>query len=111
MILLIPRWVWRCVAVTRRQAAFAGGLVGLIVPAIVLTLLYLFGIWRIVRVGSTDLTHILWPFSVMLTTTWHSTIGGVLITVAAVAFNCLMYIALALLLQAFMRLINHRGAA
>ena len=74
-------------------------------PGIALTLLSLFGVWRIVRVGNTDLTHILWPFCVMLTTTWRSTGSGILITTAAVAFNCLMYIAIALLLRALVRLV------
>jgi hypothetical protein len=89
--------------------ALAGGVVGLIMPAIALTLLSLFGILRIVRVGNTDLTHILWPFSVMLTTTWHRTASGILITIAAVAFNCVTYMVIALLLQALVRLMPRRG--
>ena len=50
---------------TQRKVVLISAVVGLIMPCVVLTLLSLFGVWRIVRVGNTDLTHILWPFSAM----------------------------------------------
>jgi len=43
--------------VTTKKTAVIGGVAGLIVPGIVLTLLSWFGVWRIVRIGNTDLTH------------------------------------------------------
>ena len=84
---------------TTKKTAVIGGVAGLIVPGIVLTLLSWFGVWRIVRIGNTDLTHILWPSSAMLTVTWHTTVGGIMTTVASIAFNCLLYIAGAFLLR------------
>jgi hypothetical protein len=85
--------------VTQRKVVLISGVVGLVMPCVVLTLLSLFGVWRIVRVGNTDLTHILWPFSAMVTITWHSTVGGIMTTIAAVLLNCLAYIAVGLLLR------------
>lgn len=94
---------------TKRQVAFIGGFVGLIVPIVVLTLFSWFGVWSIVRIGSTDLTHILWPFSVMITVAWQHTGIGILTTAAAVTLNCLVYIAAALLLRAFVTAISDRS--
>jgi hypothetical protein len=95
--------------VTKRQAVFVGGLFGLVVPMTVLTLLYFYGVWDIMSIGHSDLRTIFWPFSVMLTTGWCRTVPGLLITVAAVAYNCLTYIGMALLLRVCVNLIAHRG--
>jgi hypothetical protein len=57
----------------------------------------------------TDLRTILWPFSVMLTTGWYCTVPGVLITLAAIAYNRLTYIGIALLLRACADLVADRG--
>ena len=87
---------------TTRQIAYAAGSLGLIVSGMVLAL-YWFGVGGILRVGTTDLTYILWPASVMLTVGWNRTIPGVMITISSVAINCLMYIAIALLLRALIQ--------
>ena len=75
-----------------------GCIAGLIPPAIILTLLYRYGIWEIM-LGRTDLRLILWPFSVMLPLNWCCTVSGVLTTMASVASNCLMYASLLLLVR------------
>jgi hypothetical protein len=52
-----------------------------------------------------------WPSSVMLTLDWCCTVLGILITASSVAINCLIYIAIGLLLRAGIRAIKpHRGA-
>ena len=90
---------------TVRQTAAVGGAVALIVSGTVLFLLRRFGVWRLMRVGSTDLRIVLWPSSVMLTSGWCSTIPGIMTTISSVAINCLLYIVIALLLRACVRLI------
>lgn len=87
---------------TNRQAAFVGGLVGLVAATILLTLLYFYGV-------RTDLRLILWPFSVMLTTGWYCTVRGLLITIAAIAYNCLAYMGVTLLLRASVKFILRPG--
>ena len=87
---------------TKRQAVLGGGLVGLVVPVIVLTLHYFYGVGYTTRI-------ILFPFSVMLTAGWCCTVPGLLITVAAIACNCLTYIGIALLLRVCINLVAHRG--
>jgi hypothetical protein len=44
--------------VTKRQVVLVGGVVGLVAPAIVLTLLYFYGVSQIMSVGHTDLRTI-----------------------------------------------------
>lgn len=75
-----------------------GGAVGLVAPAVVLTLLSVYGVWQIM-IGHFDLRVILWPFSVMLPLRWCSTVPGILTTAAAMAYNCLAYVGIALLLR------------
>lgn len=94
---------------TKRQTVLVGGVFGLVAPAIVLTLLHFYGVWHIMRVGHTDLRNIFWPFSVMLTTGWCCTVPGLLITVAAMVYNCLTYMGIALLLRACVNFVAHRG--
>jgi hypothetical protein len=48
---------------------------------------------------------VLWPSSVMLTSGWCSTVPGILITISSIAINCLLYVCVALLLRACVRLI------
>ena len=94
---------------TKRRVVVIGGLIGLIAPAVVLSLLYFYGVWVITTSGGIDLRTIFWPFSVMLTTGWCCTVPGLLITLAAIAYNCLAYIAVGLLLRALIGLIAQRG--
>jgi hypothetical protein len=79
-----------------------GGIVGLIVPLMLMALIYFVGINAKVRI-------VLWPFSVMLTPDWFSTVRGLLITTVATACNCIAYTAIALLLNTSVRLCSQRG--
>jgi hypothetical protein len=95
---------------TVRQAVIAGGSLGLTVPALVLALLWRYGIWEIM-LGDTDLRKMLWPSSVIMMVGWCCTVPGVLLTVLSIAINCLLYVAVALLLRAGIRLaLPHRPA-
>jgi hypothetical protein len=94
-------------SVTRRNTVLIGGIVGLIVPAIVLTLLW-FGIAGDVIAGNLNLTYVLWPSYGMLVGGWRSTVPGVMITLSSVAINCLIYILIALLLRTGIREIRKR---
>jgi hypothetical protein len=90
---------------TVRQTAAIGGTVGLIVSGAVLALLWRFGVWRLMRIGGTDLRVVLWPSSVMLTGGWCSTLPGIMTTISSIAINCLLYAAIALGLRACFRLV------
>jgi hypothetical protein len=57
----------------------AGGLVGLAVSLVVLSLIWL-GVAGVLFVGTVDLAGVFWPSFFMLTTTWHTTVPGFLIT-------------------------------
>ena len=94
---------------TLRRTLLLGGLAGLLPPLVVLTLLWRFGVF-IILMGGIDLRAILWPSSVMLTLGWCCTVAGILITISSVAINCLMYIAIALLLHASFRWLRQHMA-
>jgi hypothetical protein len=84
---------------TKRNVVLLGGCVGLVGPFVVIALMSFYGVWEIMKIGPTDLRVILWPFSVMLIGGWCSTIPGVLITIAAISYNCLLYVAIALAIR------------
>ena len=88
---------------TRKQVVLIACIAGLIMPGVVLTLYSLFGVWRIVAIGNTDLTRISWPSSVMVTVTWRNSVAGIMTTAASIAFNCIFYVAVAVLLRAGIR--------
>jgi len=88
--------------VTKRQVAIMAGVVGLIASAVELALIR-FGVLGVLRADGIDFVHILWPSSVMLISRW-CTVQGLLITVSSIAINCLLYVAIALLLRAGVRL-------
>jgi hypothetical protein len=92
-----------------RQTAATGGAIGLIVSGTVLVLLWRFGVWRLMTIGSTDLRVVLWPSSVMLTSGWRSTLPGIMTTISSIAINCLVYMAIALLLRAGIRAARTTG--
>jgi hypothetical protein len=95
---------------TTRQTVAAGGVVGLAVSVVVLALLLKYGIWEIM-LGNVDLRAVLWPSSVMVTVGWCCTVPGILTTVFSIAINCLIYIAVALLLRTGIRALKpHRSA-
>jgi hypothetical protein len=88
---------------TGRQVATIGGIVGLLVSCMVLVLLWI-GALGVLRLRGVNLVHVLWPSSVMLTVGWYYTIPGILITISSIAINCLLYLVIALLLRACVRL-------
>jgi hypothetical protein len=73
-----------------RRAAIVGGTVGLIVSAAALVLWW-WGVAGVLRIGHINLMYIFWPSSFMLTTTWGSTVLGIMLTVISVALNVLLY--------------------
>jgi len=89
--------------VTKRQVATIGGIIGLTVSSLVLVLLWV-GVLGALRLRGVDLAHVLWPSSVMLTLGWCCTFPGILITISSIAINCLLYVVIALLLRAGVRL-------
>jgi hypothetical protein len=90
--------------VTKRQVATIGGIVGLTVSSLVLVLLWV-GVLGALRLRGVDWVRVLWPSSVMLTLGWCCTLPGILITISSIAINCLLYVVIALLLRAGVRLI------
>ncbi len=93
---------------TVRRTVVAGGVAGLVVSGAVLVFFWLFGVWRIL-IGTTNLRVVLWPSSVMLTAGWHTTLLGIMTTVSSIALNCLMYIAIALVLRSCIRSFRRLG--
>lgn len=90
---------------TKNHVVLVGAVLGLIVPMIVLTILW-FGLGFGITVGSINLTNLLWPSSTMLIRGWHSTVPGVRITASSIAINCLLYVAIALVLRACINFIT-----
>jgi hypothetical protein len=92
---------------TKKQVLIIFGILGLIAPAIGLTLLWFGMAWGF-GVGNTNLMNLLWPSNVMVIRGWRSTVPGIMITVSSVAINCLMYAGIALVVRACIRLIAKR---
>ena len=92
---------------TGRQAAILGGTAGLAVSAVILALVWR-GVSGLLFVGSVDLAGVFWPSFFLLTTSWHSSVPGAVITLCAVAINCLFYALFALALWATVRSIFAR---
>ena len=92
---------------TNRTVLLIGALFGLAISGAVLTLLW-FGVAGVLQanVTGTDWMHLFWPASVMLVVGWHSTIPGLMITVPAVAINCVLYMAIAYALWQLARLLR-----
>ncbi len=90
---------------TTRQVLIVGGIVGLLLSSTVLALLW-FGVAGVLVVGKTDLMYVFWPSSVMLLTSWRSTIPGIMLTASSVAINCLLYMALGYALLRVVRLVR-----
>jgi hypothetical protein len=84
--------------VTNKQAAWVGGILGLVAPLIVLTLFVLYGVWE-VRLGNSNLTELLWPSSRLMIISWASSFKGITLKLVSVSLNCGLYIALALALR------------
>jgi hypothetical protein len=94
---------------TVRRTVMVGGAVGLAVSVVMLAVLEMYGVWQIM-LGKIDLRAVLWPSSIMLPINWCCTVGGILTTISSVAINCLVYIAIALLLRAGIRAIKPPAA-
>ena len=88
-----------------RQVLIVGGIVGLLVSSAVLALLW-FGVAGVLYVSGSNLMYVFWPSSVMLVTTWRSTVPGVMITLSSVAINCLLYMSVAYALTRLAQLIR-----
>ena len=88
-----------------RTVLLIGILMGLVTSVTILTLLW-FGVAGVLHPNATspDWMFIFWPSSFMHVTTWRSTIPGVLITISAVVFNCLLYMVIAYGLLQLLRL-------
>jgi len=86
---------------------FIGALLGLAIPGAVLTLLW-FGVAGVLHANATgtDWIKLFWLASVMLVVGWRSTIPGLMITVSAVAINCVLYMAIAYALWQLARLLR-----
>lgn len=85
-----------------RQVALWGGIVGLVISALILASLA-FGVSGVLRVHDIDLMYVLWPSSMMLTIGWRTTAAGIATTVLSVAINFLTYAGIALVLGACIR--------
>ena len=83
---------------TTRQVLLIGGIAGLSIPALALALAW-FGLPSDFMAGEVNLTRLLWPSYMMLVVGWRSTIPGIVITIFAVATNCLLYMAFAYTLR------------
>jgi hypothetical protein len=96
-----------------RHVALCGGIVGLIISCVILTLLA-FGVSGVLTVHSIQLMNVFWPSSTMLTVGWRTTPVGITITVLSVVINSLTYSAIVLLLRAGIRsalgLVRHGSA-
>lgn len=84
---------------TMKKAVLTGCSLGLIMPSVSLALLS-FGISGELTAGRLNLTLMLWPSIVMLVTGWRSTVPGIMITISAIAINCLIYSSIAIALRA-----------
>jgi len=71
----------------------------------VLMLLW-FGVAGVLIVGHTDTMYVLWPSSSILTVGWRSTVPGVMTTMASVAINCLLYMAIVYVLHRVVRIVR-----
>lgn len=90
---------------TKRQAAVLGGGIGLTVSGVILAIVWL-GVSGVLFVANVDLASVFWPSFFLLTTSWHSSIPGAVMTLCAIAINCLIYALLALALWAVVRTIS-----
>jgi len=90
---------------TTRQVLIVGGIAGMLVSSAVLALFW-FGVAGVLVIGKTDLMYYFWPSSVMLVSSWRSTIPGIMITTSSIVINCLLYMALAYALLRVARLLR-----
>ena len=92
---------------TSRAVLLIGALFGLAISSAVLTLMW-FGVAGVLQPNATgtDWMHVIWPASVMLVVGWRSTIPGLMITVSAVAINCVLYMAIEYALWQLARLLR-----
>lgn len=84
-----------------------GGVLGLVAPAVVLTLFSVYGVWQIMF-RHTDLRTVFWPSSVMMITGWCCTVPGVLITISSAAINVVLYAFVAVAIRSCLRFVAGR---
>ncbi len=92
-----------------RKAALLGGILGLVICVIVLSL-YWFGVAGVLRSANIDLGLLFWPSSIMLVGGWRSTIPGIMIAASSVTMNCLMYMALAMIFYGCVHVLKRLSA-
>ena len=90
---------------TGRQAAILGGGMGLTVSAVILALMW-WGVSGVLFVSNIDLASVFWPSFFLLTTRWHSSVHGAVITLCAIAINCVIYALLTAAVWAVVRSIS-----
>ena len=76
-----------------RKTVLVGSVVGLVMSGMILVVDWNVGM-------STRVRHVLWPSSAILSADWCCTVHKALITISSIAINCLVYVAIALLLRA-----------
>lgn len=87
---------------TLRNLVLLGCAIGLITSLVVLALMS-FGVSGTLAVHHTDWMCVVWPASILLIVGWKNTPVGAAIIVASMVLNCLMYSAIALLVQRCVR--------
>ena len=85
-----------------RQVALWGGIVGIVISALILTSLA-FGVSGVLKVHDIDLMYVLWPSSIILTIGWRTTVTGIATTMLSVAINFVTYAGIALILHVCLR--------
>jgi hypothetical protein len=88
---------------TASKAAVLGGAIGLAISFTVLVLLW-FRVSEVLFIGNVDCASVLWPSFFMITTTWRTTVPGLVITASSIAINSLVYAALAVAFRALILL-------
>jgi hypothetical protein len=84
---------------TERWLILSAGTIGLMVSIAILALIAC-GVAGVLTFREIDLMYVLWPSSLILTTSWRTTVRGITLTVIAVVLNCLTYSVIAVLLRA-----------
>ena len=87
---------------TNRRIVLSAGTIGLMVSIAILTLIAL-GVAGVLTIHEINLMYVLWPSSLILTTTWRTTVRGISLTVISVFLNCLTYSLIAVLLRSGLR--------
>jgi hypothetical protein len=83
---------------TKPRLILIAGTIGLIVSIAILTLMA-FGVAGVLTIHEIDLMYVLWPSSLILTTSWRTTARGISLTVISLFLNFSTYSVIAVLLR------------